>query len=314
MLAELELWPNLIRAAHRSGVKLVVVNGRLSDKSFRGYRRIRPLVAAMLRANRPDLPCRMKSTPLDFAPWEHVRDSIAVTGSLKFDGAQTDRSNPATRRLATLAGIAPEDIVLLAGSTQEPEEALALETFRELSAAHPRLRLMLVPRHPARWDEVAALLDRSGLPWQRRTTLDQSGALTDARILLVDTVGELGGLVGYGRDRFRRRKHGPPRRTKHDRAGGVRSRRVLRPEYTEFPRYRPGTAPAGGRIVVHNGAELTAFVRKCLEDPAWAATLGHRARQLVLDQRGATDETMRRISELLQSCGLTDTGADRKSG
>ncbi len=97
-----------------------------------------------------------------------------MTGSLKFDGAQTDRRNPKTRELAVLAGITDGDIVLLAGSTQEPEEELALAAFAELHEEFPNLRLILVPRHPDRFDEVAALLDRSGHGWQRGRVCNSS--------------------------------------------------------------------------------------------------------------------------------------------
>ena len=90
-----------------------------------------------------------------------------MTGSMKYDGAQTDRHNPTTQRLAALAGFSDDDIVLLAGSTQEPEEAMVLETFRALSPQWPQLRLVLVPRHPDRFEAVAKLLDASGLAWQR---------------------------------------------------------------------------------------------------------------------------------------------------
>jgi 3-deoxy-D-manno-octulosonic-acid transferase len=98
-------------------------------------------------------------------------ETVHVTGSMKYDGAPTDRGNPSTRRLAMLAGFGTDDIVLLAGSTQEPEEAMALATFCELSEKHPRLRLVLVPRHPDRFETVAKLLESSGIAWQRRTKL-----------------------------------------------------------------------------------------------------------------------------------------------
>src|SRR5262249_22945015 len=95
--------------------------------------------------------------------------SVHVTGSLKFDGAQTDRCNPQTQRLRALAGFAADDIVFLAGSTQEPEASLALAAFRALSPPHPRLRLVLVPRHRDRSAVAASLLDASGMGWQRRS-------------------------------------------------------------------------------------------------------------------------------------------------
>ena len=136
---------------------MAVINGRLGEKSFRGYRRIRPLVAGLLR--QIDLLAVQDETYAErFRALGARPETVHVTGSMKYDGAQTDRGNPATRRLAALAGFSPDDIVLLAGSTQEPEEEMALATFRELSPQWPQLRLVLVPRHPDRFEAVARLL------------------------------------------------------------------------------------------------------------------------------------------------------------
>ncbi|HLA85356.1 MAG TPA: glycosyltransferase N-terminal domain-containing protein, partial [Thermoguttaceae bacterium] len=170
VLAELELWPNLIRAAGERDARVAVINGRLSESSFRGYRRIRPLAASVLR--RIDLIAVQDETYAErFRRLGAPAGQVHVTGSMKYDGAQTDRDNPATRRLRELAGLSDGDIVFLAGSTQEPEERIALDVWRELSAEWPNLRLILVPRHAERFEAVARMLDASGIPWQRRTSL-----------------------------------------------------------------------------------------------------------------------------------------------
>ena len=185
VLAELELWPNLIRAAKRHGAKVAVINGRLGEKSFRGYRRIRPLVAGLLR--QIDLLAVQDETYAErFRALGARPETVHVTGSMKYDGAQTDRDNPATRRLAALAGFADDDIVLLAGSTQEPEEAMALETFRALEPAMAAAAAGAgaAPSRPVRGGGEAVGL--SGIPWQRRTALDgerraESGEQTQAK-------------------------------------------------------------------------------------------------------------------------------------
>jgi 3-deoxy-D-manno-octulosonic-acid transferase len=178
VLAELELWPNLIRAAKRRGARVAVINGRLSEKSYRGYRRIRWFAARMLR--QLDLIAVQDETYGErFRNLGARPEAVHVTGSMKYDGAETDRQNPATRRLAALAGITDEDVVFLAGSTQEPEETAALEVFQRLSLEFPKLRLILVPRHPERFEAVAKLIDQSGIPWHRRTHLEQPTAHSD---------------------------------------------------------------------------------------------------------------------------------------
>src|SRR4051794_6917762 len=126
VLAELELWPNLIMAAKDHGAHVAIANGRMSDHSFPGYRRIRPLVAAMLR--QLDLIGAQNRESADrFRALGAPPDRVVVTGSLKYDGAQTDRNNPRTQALRELAGIANDNIIFLAGSTQEPEEQYAID-------------------------------------------------------------------------------------------------------------------------------------------------------------------------------------------
>ena len=171
VLAELELWPNLVWAARRHGARTAVINGRLSQRSFEGYRRIRPLVSRLLRSI--DCIAVQDETYAErFRVLGARPEAVQVTGSMKYDGAQTDRDNPATRRLAALAGLAADDVVFLAGSTQEPEESVALQVFQQLSRDWPQLRLIIVPRHPERFDAVARMLDASGVAWQRRTLLE----------------------------------------------------------------------------------------------------------------------------------------------
>src|SRR4051794_40669626 len=128
VLAELELWPNLIKAAKDHGAQVAIVNGRMSDHSFPGYRRIRPLVAAVL--GQIDLIATQNDeSAVRFRALGAPPDRVVVTGSLKYDGAQTDRDNPRTQSLRQLAGITGDEIVFLAGSTQEPEEQYAIDIF-----------------------------------------------------------------------------------------------------------------------------------------------------------------------------------------
>lgn len=294
VLAELELWPNLIRAARRRGVRVAVVNGRLGEKSFRGYRRIRPLVARLLK--QIDLLAVQDETYAKrFLALGARPETVHVTGSMKYDGAPTDRENSATRRLAALAGFSPDDCVLLAGSTQEPEEAMALETYSQLRERWPQLRLVVVPRHPDRFEAVAGLLDASGIAWQRRTALSAQSvdaAAPSARVLLVDVVGELGAWWGTAQIAF---------------VGGSMGRRggqnMIEPAaYGAAVSFGPNTwnfrdivsamLAHDAAVVVRNAEEFSAFVRQCLEQPEVAAARGQRAQSFVRSQLGATERTV----------------------
>jgi len=317
VLAELELWPNLIQAAREQGARVAIINGRLSDHSFRGYRRVRPLLARVLR--KIDLiAAQNEETAERFRALGAKADRVHVTGSLKYDGAQTDRQNPRTTVLRQLAGIADDDLVFLAGSTQEPEEQIAVGIFRALSAAHPRLRLILVPRHPERFEAVVKLLEESGLQWLRRSKLND--ALTEPfpdpplqgrgtehvrdpmgrrPVLLVDTVGELGAWWGAAHIGFVGGSFGS--------RGG---QNMLEPAaYGVAVSFGPNTwnfrdivaalLAADAAVVVHDADELAAFVRRCLDEPAYAAALGARAKVLVESQLGATGRTIELIEAQL---------------
>jgi 3-deoxy-D-manno-octulosonic-acid transferase len=297
VLAELELWPNLIRAARQHGASVAVVNGRLSDKSYRGYRRIRPLVRRSLRCI--DLIAAQNETYAErFRALGARPAAVHVTGSIKFDGAQTKPDNPATTRLRHLWSVPDEAFVLLAGSTQDPEERMAVQAFRDILPRCPDARLIVVPRHPERFEEVAQMLDRTGLPWQRRSRCDESAG-PPAHILLVDIVGELGAWWGLADVGF---------------VGGSMGRRggqnMIEPAgYGVAVCFGPNTwnfrdvvlqlLERQAAVVVHDQVEFTAFVRRCLETPQFARELGQRARALVLEQQGATRRTIDLLTPLV---------------
>jgi 3-deoxy-D-manno-octulosonic-acid transferase len=302
VLTELELWPNLIFAARNHGAKVAVINGRLGDRSFQGYTAIRPLVHRLL-SRIGLIAVQNEEYAQRFLALGARQRFIRCTGSIKFDGARSNRNSPDVQRLAQLAEIAPDDVVFLAGSTQDPEESLALSVFQCLSAEFPRLRLILVPRHPERFDDVAALLDRRGIPWQRRSQLsfDSRLATPESRILLVDAVGELGHWWGTAHIAF---------------VGGSLTTRggqnMIEPAaYGAAVSFGPNTwnfrdvvallLERKAAVVVRDGEQLEIFVRRCLSDPAYASDLGGRAQQLVLQQQGAADRTIALMDELARS-------------
>jgi 3-deoxy-D-manno-octulosonic-acid transferase len=308
VLAELELWPNLIAEARRAGARVVIINGRLSDRSFRGYRRLGPLVARVLGG--VDLVLAQNAEyAARFQALGALPERVHVTGSLKFDGAQADRRNPPTTRLAELAGFAPADIVMLAGSTQEPEEALALAAFCELAPQEPRLRLVLVPRHPDRFEDVARMLSAAGIRWQRRSRLGLEPADPRARVLLVDCVGELGAWWGTAQIAFvggSLGKRGGQNMVEPAAYGAAVS---FGPNTQNFRDIVAALVDHDAAIVVGSGAELSAFVRRCLDEPTWASELGSRARQFVASQQGATLRTWQWIEPLVSS----DSSANGRS-
>ena len=308
VLGELELWPHLLSCTAARSVPIVVANARLSPRSFRGYGRIRLLVAAMLR--RVTLVLARSQEDGDRFSHLGARD-VRIRGSMKFDGVKGDRGAPEVASLRRLAGFADDDTVFLAGSTQAPEEQLALEAFRSLHRDHPHLRLVIVPRHVERTGELARLLDDSGLCWQARSQLTTAAADPDpdARVLLIDTTGELAWWWGTAAIAFV--------------GGSLDGRRggqnMLEPAaYGAAVCFGPFTGnfrdevgmllTAQGAEVVADGAALTAFVARCLQAPARAEELGRRAAETVARQRGATAATATDILRLLDSSAPQHSG------
>lgn len=293
VLGELELWPHLLAAADRRGIPVLIANARMSERSFRGYARIGPLVRRMLRRV-TTVSARATEDAERFTALG-ARD-VRVTGSMKFDGVRGDRDAPEVQQLRSLAGIGSSDVIFLAGSTQAPEEQLAGEAFLALRGAHPSLRLVIVPRHVERTADVAATLDRLGLRWQARSRLDTDGPDPTARVLLVDTTGELAwwwgtatvAFVGGSLDGSR----GGQNMIEPAAYGAAVS---FGPHTRNFRNEVARILQADAAVVVENGPGLTAFLGRCLGDRAWAAALGARATALVAGERGSTAATARLI-------------------
>ena len=161
VLAEGELWPNMLRAAKARRIPVAVINGRLSPKSARRYQRLgvfaRPMFQSvdLFAVQTDEYAESLKSLGV-------MATKVAVTGSVKYDGLTCDRDNAKTTELGRLFAVDPGDLVWVAGSTQAPEEKIALSIWRQARKRYPQLRLILVPRQKDRFDEVADLVEAKG--------------------------------------------------------------------------------------------------------------------------------------------------------
>lgn len=198
VLVETELWPNLLDAAHRRGIPVVVVNGRISDRSFRRARLLRPLFRWML--SNVNLVCAQSQTDADrFIALGAPPDRVVVTGNSKFDEQFPAVNEADINKYRRDFGFGAEDQVLLAASTHEGEEEILLEAFTRLRVTHSRLQLLIAPRHPERGGRVEELVHRHGYSAYRRSrALDCGGqdplapeSDRQARVVVLDTMGEL---------------------------------------------------------------------------------------------------------------------------
>ena len=298
VLAELELWPNLIHFAAKQA-KVMVVNGRLSATSTRGYRRlgfmIKPTVKQLdhIAVQNDEYYQRFLSIGATTA-------QLTLTGSIKFDGAPSDRQNKQTVELKRLAGISASDFVIIAGSTQVEEEQISLHVFQQLLPQIPQLKLVIVPRHPERFDDVARAIETTGLLSCRRSMITKP-LDTNTKIILVDAIGELGawwGLADIGFVGGSMGKRGGQNMIEPA-AYGVAV--CFGPNTTNFRDVVEMLLANNAAQVVHNQTEFEQFVLDGINDPMKANKMGQRAKQFVHEQQGATTRSVDIIFSLFNS-------------
>lgn len=295
ILAETEFWPNLLTGCFRRGIPVAVVNARISDRSWPRYRMLRGLwkpflepISRVLAQSQTDAD-RLKA--LGCRPRR-----ISVSGNLKFD-VRAARESEATRFLKPSAA---EFKLIVAGSTLEGEESALLEAWPRLLQADPKLAMVLAPRHPERFTAVAALLDRSGLPWIKRSAwaVEPEPPLGPGQILLLDTIGELASVYSLATVAFVGGSLIP--------AGGHNPLEpaqfgvpiVMGPHYANF-RAIVDDLRAHQALLIAANADLAATFIHLLQNPAEARTVGDRARQVFRQQAGATARSVQALQKLL---------------
>ncbi len=304
-LVELELWPNLVRAAKLARARVAIINGRLSSRSHRGYRRLRgPLGPTLRRLDA--VAAQTEEYAERFVDLGVPRQRVQVTGSVKYDGLESDRGNPRTVALRKELGLSASDLVFVAGSTMEGEEAAALASYRAARMAHPGLRLILVPRHAERFAQVAAWLQQEGEAVVRRSAPGQAARATADRgappVILIDTIGELSAVWGLADVAFVGGSLLPGRSGQNMMEPAAFGASVMFGPYTENFRETVAELLArGGARRVVNADELKTALIDDLNDPEAAAARGAAARAFVLAQIGAADRTLTELDRLVES-------------
>ncbi|MEO1527491.1 MAG: glycosyltransferase N-terminal domain-containing protein [Planctomycetota bacterium] len=300
VLAELELWPNLIHASKKCGSPVVVINGRLSDTSAARYRRFGALTRPVFRSL-SRIECQDESSAVNFALCGAPADRIQVSGSLKFDNAPSSRDSIEVQSRVAWTGLDPWQVVWMVGSTQEGEDAMALAVYNRLRGRFKELRMILVPRHPERFNQVAAEIEASGLVAHRRSrdgSLDELSWEGD-RVILVDTVGELrhwwgvcqlatvGGSFG---DRGGQNMLEP---------AGYGCAISFGPNTKNFRHIAEELLRSDAAVRVQGESELERFVESCLVNIPRADSLGRNARAAVQQHRGATERVLLSLNTIL---------------
>jgi 3-deoxy-D-manno-octulosonic-acid transferase len=298
ILAETEFWPNLLGACFRRNIPVVVVNARISDRSWPRYRLVRgffrPLLEQLTRVLAQSEIDAERLKSLGCLP-----ERVLVAGNLKFDVRAASEADAT----AQLKALSTDLRFVVAGSTLEGEEAALLEAWPLLLKAAPNLAMVLAPRHPERFAAVASLLEKSGIPWARRSDWrSQSGAvhqpILPGQIVLLDTIGELASVYSLAAVAFVGGSLIP--------AGG---HNPLEPAQFGVPivmgqhyvNFRAITYDLLGHeaLRIANRENLAETLIDLLQDRTQAVAMGARAKQVFASQAGATDRTVQAVQTLL---------------
>jgi 3-deoxy-D-manno-octulosonic-acid transferase len=300
VVMETEIWPNLYQQCKARGIPLTIVNGRLSEKSARGYRRLRGLTAeslsslALVAAQTAADAKRYRSLGADPA-------KVRVAGNVKFDLEFSEALREEALRLrAALFGGRP---VWIAGSTHPGEEDQILAAQAHISAALPETLLVLAPRHPERAGEIAGLCTKRGLMARRRTEnlpCDHATA-----VFLLDSLGELRLFYGASDVAFVGGSLVP--RGGHNllepAAAGVPV--FYGPRTFNFAEIARRLGQSGGGLEVHDAAELAEQVIRLLQDPGKRLDIGSKGRAFVDANRGAVERVTNLLGALLDPLELS---------
>jgi 3-deoxy-D-manno-octulosonic-acid transferase len=298
VIAETEFWANFLRLARQNGARIAVVNARISDRSLAGYRRFRSLLAKTL----DNIDLFLAQTEEDRRRLIEIgapAERVGVTGNLKFDV-----SPPPTPSIVFSLRSAFENSrahpILVCGSTVEDEEPILLQAFRNVLASHSSAVMILAPRHPERFAEVAGLLGKLGMRFWRRSLW--SGEPLGGGIFLVDTIGELAALYSLatiafvggslvprgGHNVIEPAQYGVP---------------VVVGPYTENFRDIVGLFQRRNAVKVVTPAELPLCFMELISDGSERLALGRRAYETMQAQAGATDRTLVALERLLTRSG-----------
>jgi 3-deoxy-D-manno-octulosonic-acid transferase len=300
IMVETEIWPNLLRECRRRGVRTLMVNGRISSRSFQRYRLVRPFFRRVL--GDVDRFCvQGEETARRLAALGADSSRIVITGSLKFDSLDPAvRPGRGRERVLRFFRMSPARQVLVAGSTTKGEEEIVIRAFNRVrsSAAGANALLVLAARHPERFAEVERLCRQEGLVTVRRTEL-AIDAEPRADAVVLDTIGELaqlyqiatavfvgGSLVpAGGHNILEPAIHGKPI--------------VFGPHMHNFKEIADAFLANDAAVQVESDRELEQAIVTLMNDPVRRARLGAAARALVDASRGATDKTLVVVGELL---------------
>lgn len=311
IIMETEIWPNFISCLHQKNIPIVLINGRLSDRSFKGYRCIKFLLKPLL--NKINLFCvQTKMDAERLLDLGVLENRIKITGNMKFDiKAHTDseKTSPAHEQVRDYADyklkldLGPNEKLFIAASTHPGEEKIILGVYKNLLQEFPDLRLLIAPRHPERATEIANLIKKFGFEAKRLSLLSQrfNGSMTQRPIFILDTVGELvyfyniASIVFVGGSLVKKGGHNILE------PASLGKPVIFGPYMFNFRDIARLFLKNKACVLAHNSEELLLNIKDLLRNPAKSTELIQRAKAIILQNQGATARNLECISSYIST-------------
>jgi 3-deoxy-D-manno-octulosonic-acid transferase len=302
LLMELEVWPNFTSRAHRLNIPVVVVNGRISDRSFPRYKLVKFFVKPTFKKVSLFL-AQTKEYADRFIALGGHHDTAIVTGSVKYDTAQVTDKVEGADQLAGQLNIANQRL-WIAGGTGPKEEEIILDVFKKLKQKekYNDLRLAIVPRKPERFDEVADLIKQSGFELSRYSRIKNSQEKLSAQdtVILGDTMGDLRKFYSLAAIVFVGRSLVPMGGSDMMESAAMGKCTIFGPHTFNFSQTVKSLLHSQGAIEVKNENELYEIIQKCLDEPQFTRQIGASGQKVIKENQGATQKTISAIINLLK--------------
>ena len=299
LLMELEVWPNFIRAAEKEGAKILILNYRISEKAFKLQKRFWVFMRksyeriAHICVQTEQYGSRLRELGVE-------AEKIQITGSMKYDSVRTEIEQSRTRQLKDDLGVKEEEKILLGASTHRSEEVALLDVFAGLKKDFPALRLIIVPRHAERFEEVAALLDSRGVNYIRKSRINKDARVEGDAIIFGDTMGELTDMTSLSDIVFVGGSLIPHGGQNMLEAAGFAKVVLFGPHIFNFQETVDLLLEEDAAVMVHSVEELEAKISGLLKDAEKAAQMGQRAQRVIEARKGATMRNVKAVEKVLE--------------
>ncbi len=294
VIVETELWPNTLHAVAKSGVPITVINARLSERSCRRYQKVQPLFN-VIAPTISTLCCQFDDDAHRFERLGIAPERIQVTGSIKFDIHITKQQIEQGKALRKQLG--QERPAWIAASTHDGEDEQILAVHQKLLSNHPELLLIIVPRHPERFDNVVELCQTQGFEVSKRTEL-HSALPSETSVIVGNTMGEMMSYLAAGDICFMGGSLLGNKVGGHNllEPAALGMPVLTGPSYFNFADITEQLVENDGAIICQDTEQISMAVSKLIEQPSFAAKMGVASKQVVVRNQGALRRTLEHLS------------------